>query len=282
MITRQALAYFGLTADPFAPLIKIGDIYTDPAIDQAVSGLRSAIRCGQMVAITGPTGSGKSVLVERTLSSMPDERIVRALAISRANLSGAHLCHAILEDIAGRVVYGSLERRARAVRECLSALQARGQHAALLVDDAHVIPDQTLRDLKSLHEICGVLSSPLSIVLIAQPDLSRRLSDDIPLRGVGYRTTTTRMPATNTTGYLSWCFARSGGAVAAAFTPCGIEAIDAHPDADTYIGLRRVAAQAMVLAARVHSLVDAEVVAHLSSVPVPSVPAPARPAVEAA
>ena len=262
-MTPQTRTYFNLARDPFTEPRSPLDVYDSYALQEVALALSGAVGAGKISALIGRMGSGKTLAIDRTLSALDGFHIVRIHTAERARCTGSHICHAILTDIAGRPVYGSLERRARAVTDALNDLHARGEQAILLLDDAHEVPTQTFRDLKRVHEICGSFQRPLSIVLSGQPTLLRRLQSEVPLREICARIETIEMPAIDAGKYLSWKIRRAGGDIGAIFEAGSIEAIASHPDSAAPLGAQRLAGECMDTAAAVCEQVSPEIVSHV-------------------
>lgn len=144
-----------LSHNPFSPPRSPSEVYVNRGIEQVLHRIAHGVQAGEMIAIVGPAGNGKTLICEKVLDMLPHIQTVRTHTISRNRTTGSHILDAITADIGGEIAYGSMERRARVVREMLLNIHARDRVAALLIDDAHECPTSTLQDVKRIHELCG-------------------------------------------------------------------------------------------------------------------------------
>lgn len=251
--------HFSLSHDPFLPPRSPSEVYVNRGIEQVLHRITRGAQAGEMLAIVGPAGCGKTLICDKALDMLPHIHTIRTHAISRNRTTGSHILDAIIEDIGGKVVYGSMERRARMVREMLLNSHARNRFAALVIDDAHECPTSTLQDIKRIHELCGAFVRPLAIVLAGRPTLMHRLSSEAGLSGLGERVNPLQVPAVDPHDYLSFKLQLAGGELGAVFTPDAAEVITRGRT--TPLQIEVSAYQAMMLAAGIgEDVVSSEVV----------------------
>ena len=253
----ETLSFFDLNRDPFTRPASHADMYMDDVLSNTVTLTYHCICDGEIFALTGPIGSGKSLLIDRAVSAR-GVCAVHPLA-DRSRLTISHIHTAILSDLTGALAYGSLEGRARMVQDTL--LSTKG-HVVLVLDDAHLISSSTLSGLRALHEICGVLTPPLSIALVGLPALSRRMEAEVPLHALRARTAGVAAPHVNVEAYITHKIEQAGGVVDNIFTRDGL-----HHFALTGVGvpleIEQRAQAAMEAAADVREKVSAPVVRHV-------------------
>ncbi|MDE2701294.1 MAG: AAA family ATPase, partial [Gemmatimonadota bacterium] len=234
------------------------DVYMDDVLHSAASLIRSYIQTGNIFALVGPSGAGKTVLVEKVIDQYQGNRVVRPCT-DRGKMTILHIYTAIMDDLSGAVFFGSLERRARAVRDILLSLK---QDAVLILDDAHLLPSETIQSLHALHGICGAFSSPLSIALIGQSQLLRRMDTEIPLREVYDRAQILHTPPVNIRAYIAHKITQAGGDIGDVFTSDGLSHI-ARPGAAIPLEIERATRNAMEAASDVGEKVSTPVIRHI-------------------
>lgn len=225
-LTAVARKHFSITRSPFADDIHtVEDVYQSPSVRYARAVLADcAAHCG-FVALVGESGAGKSTLAEDLEERIRRERketvIIRPFvqAMSENDRKGKTLKSA---GIAESVVFAldpsasvalSTQARFRQIQNLLMKSAETGRNHLLIVEEAHDMPDETLKHLKRLLEIKNGLRRLLGIALIAQPELIKRVSPQNPkLREVAQRLEIVHLEALNNdlAEYLAHKFARAG------------------------------------------------------------------------
>lgn len=198
LMRRQPLgqatrAWFQLTCDPFSrDLERLEDVFEPPDARYVTQSMWSAVRDGGLLAVVGESGAGKTTLLdaleERIVQTAEPVVLVRpAVAGMEASegrgqvLRVAHLQEALIHalDPAARLRQ-SPQARAEQLRRALIGAREAGQRVCLAIDEAHAMPQSTLRHLKRLSEIKRGLTRLLSIIILGQPELGVRLSERAP------------------------------------------------------------------------------------------------------
>jgi type II secretory pathway predicted ATPase ExeA len=106
-------------------------------------------------------------------------------------LKSADVLHAIVARLQPDLpMPQTVQARTLRAKKLLTASASMGNTHLLVVEEAHSMPDATLKHLKRLHELREGRRSLLGILLLAQPELKRRLADglrDGTLREVAQR-----------------------------------------------------------------------------------------------
>ncbi len=129
------------------------------------------------VALYGAPGAGKTTLVQRAARLAGDARPtvwVKPPNIERRKTTAMHIAAEIIrqltEDKPGRTANVRDAQAAEALREQYTA----GRRVVLMIDEAHELPDTTVKDLKRFHEVGDGYSRYLAIVLVGQEELGAR------------------------------------------------------------------------------------------------------------
>lgn len=191
-LTSEARKHFRLFSNPFS-----GEVQTTAQMfDGAeVRYVREAVwQCAQnggFMAIVGESGSGKTTiqcdLEERiTLASDPITVIkpsvlgMEQLDRLGARLKSTDILHAIISQLDPlRSVPQTVQARTVAAQKLLIKSAESGNRCLLVIEEAHSVSDETLKHLKRLHEMRLGRRPLLGILLLAQPELAKRLADGL-------------------------------------------------------------------------------------------------------
>lgn len=191
-LTREILESYGFKRNPFPD--ELGgpeDIFENRNFASVVKAGERVITEGGWLVITGTTGTGKTVLLKKLRSKFAGRKdivISQPQTLEKQHLGASGLCDALLEDLGATWSKGQrLELRARRVGEALRQAYAEGRRVILLIDEGHLLTDDSLLALKRFFEIEVGFKKLLSIVLIGQEELASRLSTNVKLAEVTQR-----------------------------------------------------------------------------------------------
>lgn len=205
VLTAQAKRQFRLFRNPFD-----GPVNTDAQMylgDEFAYVREAAWQCAQtagFVAIVGESGAGKTTVLEdleaRLEKNGNNERVIlikpSVVGMEENDTTGktlksADVLHAIVSTLQPDVpMPQTMPARTLRARKLLTASASMGNRHLLVIEEAHSMPNATLKHLKRMHELREGRNSLLGILLLAQPELKRRLADglrDGTLREVAQR-----------------------------------------------------------------------------------------------
>lgn len=198
-LTEEALDHWGLATDPFAPPAGAAEVVVIPSQEQAVRKIVRAGMTGGWMVLTGEVGAGKSIVVQLAQRRLEQERsiiLARPETVLSSTLAAGSLVRALLKAISPEASYPpSLDRAVWRLVESLHGVRFDGAQVVLLIDEAHVLTDAALLVLKRLHEVGEETRPLISIMLVGQPSLARRLRSNWELREVGQRVVLHELPA---------------------------------------------------------------------------------------
>jgi type II secretory pathway predicted ATPase ExeA len=181
MLSKEAKVAFDVPASPFMDDVNSErDVFMTKEIRAAYNALFYTAKHAGITALVCESGGGKST-VRRWLAGSIQERQepIRLLipqAIDKRTLTAGQICEAIIRDLdPDAKIPGSLERRARKLRDMLEASKTAGNSNALLIEEAHDLPTDTLKHLKRFWEMEKGFTKLLGIILLGQPELLRKL-----------------------------------------------------------------------------------------------------------
>lgn len=242
-LTPAARKHFGLFRDPFADDLQTHeDVFLTDDVRYVRETLWHTARHGGFVAITGESGAGKSTLRRDLIDRIAREnqKVVviepYVLGMEENDMKGKTLkSSAIAEAIVAvasplESVKRSSEARFRQVHRILKEGSRSGMKYLLVIEEAHGLPTATLKHLKRFFELEDGFKKLLGIVLIGQPELRMKLSEqNHEVREVVQRCEVVElMPLDSQLAeYLAFKFQRAGKAFAEVADASAIEAIRA-------------------------------------------------------
>jgi len=241
-LTMQARQIFGLVRNPFADPETSADVFMSPDIRFARETLYQAATGSGFLALVGESGSGKSTLKDELITRIHDENLpviiiepyTLAMAASESQgkpLRSSHIAEAIISTVQpGARIPSSPEMRFRRLHEILKASHTAGMRHCLIIEEAHDLHRHTLKSLKRFHELKDGLARLLSIILIGQTELEKKLRvTDASVREVVQRCDVIHLAAIADPGaYLRHRFGHAGADFDTAFSPDAIEEIRAN------------------------------------------------------
>ena len=168
------LEHFGLTEPPFR-ITPHTDFFFDGAERGAtLEALSYAVLHDEgIVKLSGEVGSGKTMLCRMLMERLPPE--AATIYLATPSLARDEILHAIADELELRLS----ERRTVALRELqehLIQLYGAGRRVVILIDEAHVMPDDTLEQVRLLSNLESNRHKLLQIVLFGQPELDATLA----------------------------------------------------------------------------------------------------------
>jgi len=202
-LTPRAARHFKLFRNPFdGEVLTEEQFYLGADIAYAKEAIWQCAQTSSFVALCGESGSGKTTVLaeleERLSTEHKNVIIIRpsVVGMEESDLKGktlksSDILHAVISRFdPASAMPNSLQARSTLAKRLLTASSDVGNSHLLVVEEAHSMPDPTLKHLKRMHEMRIGRRPLLGILLLAQPELKRRLSDglrDGTLREVAQR-----------------------------------------------------------------------------------------------
>lgn len=229
-LAQETRQHFEILRDPFVnEMGSTDDVFVSGDIRWVRASVRQTAQHGGMLAVVGESGSGKSTIRKDLLAwveTLPESVTViepYVLGMSSSARVGRPL---LASDITAAVIRSlapsasmraTLERRTDQMHSILRESARVGNKHVLIIEEAHNLAVPTLKAMKGFYELEDGFKKLLSIILIGQPELARKLSDKNPeVREVVQRCELVTLPPldNNVGDYLAHKFKRAGVDVA--------------------------------------------------------------------
>jgi type II secretory pathway predicted ATPase ExeA len=169
------LEHFGLAEPPFRITPHTDFFFEGADRGATLEALEYAVLHDEgIVKVSGEVGSGKTMLCRVLMERLPKH--VETIYLATASLERDEILHAIADELQLNL---SKERTTVALRELHDALISRyaaGRRVVILVDEAHVMPEATLEQVRLLSNLESNRHKLLQIVLFGQPELDATLA----------------------------------------------------------------------------------------------------------
>lgn len=239
MIDSKTLRHFKLFRNPFALAIESDrDLYWGDEQQYVYDCLWQVAHDAGFAVLVGEVGSGKTTIRQKLMRDLAKEDTVHLLypqLIDKTKLTAEYIADAILYDLEGTEIRipRLYEKKQRMVQQALRVRHADGRRHLLILEEAHLIPNHTLRYLKQYWEMTTEAKLGgerlLGILLIGQPELKVRLQEQMnwTVREMVRRCQLVELGPLNgdTRAYLQHLVKRAGGALERIMTPDAVDAL---------------------------------------------------------
>lgn len=182
-LSAHAKAHFGLKRDPFAEDPACADdVFLTQNMREIYADMESAVLNGRFIAVCGESGAGKTTLRELLESKLAGHhvKIIKPYVLGMEDtdkkgktLRVGHIEEAIIRALdPSCTIRQSSEARAKQLHDLL---KDAGCPCALVIEEAHCLPTQTLTHFKRLRELKDGLRQLLGVLLIGHPELEHKL-----------------------------------------------------------------------------------------------------------
>ncbi len=171
-MTIDLKEYFELSSLPFPRAANDQALLTTAGLMQVSERLSFALTRDTIALLVAESGCGKSTALSRFAKSL-DAASYYVLGISLTTLEPfSFIAHLLASTgLPGRRCKGET------AIALLSHMRSQPQRTVVLIDEAHLLPDASLQDLRLLTADSFDRRSPFDLVLSGQPLLSERLAE---------------------------------------------------------------------------------------------------------
>ena len=153
--------------------------------------LKTAIRQGKLIAVSGIVGSGKTTTLRKireTLASEKEIIVAKSVSLEKSRVTLNTLIVALFYDLSTEKELKIPTQAEKKERQLQELIKKRNMPVALFIDEAHDLHGNTLIGLKRLIEMVQDCGGVMSVVLAGHPKLKNDLHRS-SLEEIGSRTT---------------------------------------------------------------------------------------------
>jgi type II secretory pathway predicted ATPase ExeA/phage tail protein X len=219
--------YFRLKGPPFQPASPDGAVYFSPTHLAGLGTLESGLsgELSGLTLLTGEAGTGKTTLIYSMLQR--DYKRVRIAHIDDPKLSFLEILRLILTQL-NLYSPGSTKLDYLNVLDHLLELHGKEERIAIVIDEAQVLSDDILEELRLLSNRGQRDDRCLQLILVGQPELAERLKKP-ELRQLNQRISSRGVlkPLTTDQGiqYVECRLVAQGSKCTAIFAPHALECL---------------------------------------------------------
>ena len=175
MSVDRLCSYFGLTRMPFSKELSPSSLFCSAGHNEAVARLTWCIGERGIATLTGEVGSGKTVALRATVAGLEPSRH-QVIYCPNPVIGGRGILAALVTALGGTPRFHRSALVPQAAEALALAEAERGRRVLVAIDEAHLLADDQLEDVRMLTSAELDSKSPLALVLIGQPLLRRRLA----------------------------------------------------------------------------------------------------------
>lgn len=166
-------SYYGFKSTPFMRSIDIKSLYQHQEFVEVKHRLKYAMEKRTFAVITGPVGAGKTTVL-RCIREELNNNAYTYIYISQSALTPKIFYNEILKQMNLNTVYSKPEAK-RMVNRAVMNMYNTNKIPVIVVDEAHLLSDAMLEEIRFLINFDMDSMSPLSLILMGQTELKQRL-----------------------------------------------------------------------------------------------------------
>jgi len=174
---KDLQSIFGFHKTPYTRELSENEHLPLPHLDEALNGIQGAVEERMSAALIAPAGTGKTTILRRLLSRLPEARY-RVRYVKVTSLGKRDMCREI-SAACGMRSAGNYPALVRALQEHFDNSYAiDGLRPVLLLDESHDLRPETLDMVRILTNFDMDSKLVLAVVLAGQQGLAKMLARD--------------------------------------------------------------------------------------------------------
>lgn len=174
MSIEMLRSHWGFSRNPFSKDLAPSMLHNSARHKEATARISWCITEGAIGVITGEVGAGKTVAIRSTTANLDPSRY--SVVYLPNPTIGVRGIYATIVSALGQIPRFYRVSLCPQAHDALSAERnERGRQVVLIVDEAHLLDGECLEELRMLTCSDMDSSSPMSLLLVGQPTLRRRI-----------------------------------------------------------------------------------------------------------
>jgi len=168
---------FNMAKNPFKDTLDTDLFYRTRQHEEAVVKIRIAIEDKHaLILLSGASGTGKTMVSQVALRSMDPQSIAPIFVFVYPGMGRGALLAAILKELEVETVARYTSQRLAQLQEKALLLHAEGRRLVIIIDEAHFLKADALHVLRTLSNLETEEEKLVSVLLVAEEGLQRRLN----------------------------------------------------------------------------------------------------------
>jgi len=163
----------GSFLDPFGKSTGTEQFFKHNQLEELQAIVRASINQKLLASITGPPGVGKTTAVRSVTDELPGHKY--SVVYLGQDQNGTNLLRRFAASLGVQPKHHRPHLAMQISQWLLDNLSGGGKEIALVVDEAHLLEDSTLEELRLMTNADYDRQSPLTLILMGQPALRHRL-----------------------------------------------------------------------------------------------------------
>lgn len=166
--------FYAMRHTPFVRNIPVGNLYKSSCMAEVAARLNYAAERQLFTVLTGEVGCGKTTQLRCFAENLSRQDFV-VIYVSENRLTPTQFYNAILSQLNQYRCRSCADARASLRKELDRLREVQKKQVVCILDEAHLVEQDTLEDLRFLLNSNFDSESPLTLILTGEPELRKRL-----------------------------------------------------------------------------------------------------------